>query len=303
MKRTIIGVMLTAFALMAISPLFAGAEMRIGEAKCITDEAGLLNDAEREALEEKASELSGDYALSVFFLSLPESGSYGADIEEAARNFYGDYSSDKAVFSDSLVLALDMAGRDYVLYGTGEIGEQLLDREGISYLEESFLAPFGDGEWYEGVNAYLNASEQLLEAEYYYGRNELSGAKEGLEHIGAVENMEPAESVESAMPVRERQPVKEKNPLMAFGSAVVIGLLAAVFTTSSMKAQMKSAKTAVEARNYIVKDSVGIYDRQDSFTHRTRSERIIEDMKSNSRSSGSGGFSGISGGGSSRGKF
>lgn len=301
MKRTIIRVMLTAFALMAISPLSAGAETRTGEAKYITDEAGLLNDAEREALEEKASELSGDYALSVFFLSLPESGSYGADIEEAARNFYGDYSSDKAVFSDSLVLALDMAERDYVLYGTGEIGEHLLDREGIFYLEESFLAPFGDGEWYEGVNAYLNASEQLLEAEYY-GRNELSGAKEGLEHIGAVENMEPAESVESAMSVRGVQPVKEKNPLMAFGSAVVIGLFAAVFTTSSMKAQMKSAKNAVEARNYIVKDRVGIYDRQDSFTHRTRSERIIEDMKSNSRSSGSGGFSGISGGGS-RGKF
>ena len=86
---------------------------------------------------------------------------------------------------------------------------------------------------------------------------------------------------------------------------IFVPLVVALIVCMSLKGQMKTAREATGADEYLVPQSMKLNVQEDRFTHRTRTQTLIETDSNRGGSSGGGGSSFHSGGGFSgrSGKF
>lgn len=293
MKKRLISLLLLGLLLAAVLAPAALAESAEApqDFPYVLDNAGLLTDSQRQALEAKAADYSAAHQCKLYIVTVEDHSVYNPDVVKATQGIFTYYKLGYGEGQDGVILLLSMKERDYDLEGHGDKGETICGYESSWIIEDAFLDNFRSNDWYGGFSDYLDACDaQLTKLEN--GEDVTAGADiitgpDGLDYHSY--NRPDMEST------------YRRNRLIKLAVVIVAPLLVALAVCSAFKAQMKTAKEATRADDYLVPHSVKLRIRDDRFTHRTETRTLIE-SDSGSRGGGGGssfhsggGFSGRSG--------
>lgn len=232
-----------------------------GASQYVFDEAGLLSDIEREALEAYAREIGEAYGCGVYMMTTEDYQGYGwdSDVFDVTWNIYHDRRLGWGEAREGVFLLISMRYRDFATFFYGEKTEYAFNAYGQEQLEQYFLDNFGENDWYGGFHDYLSACEEFLQR------------------------------AAAGDPVRE-SPV----PLAMLFVTIALGISGIV--TFVFWSKMRTAKLQSNASHYI-RGGLQLTREKDRFTHQTRTVRVIpkSNGSSGSRSHSGGGGSGRSG--------
>lgn len=255
--------LLAALLLLVVLALpVSAAEPQLGY---VTDAAGLLTPDEQAELEQYAQDLSQTYRCGLYLVTVDDYTQYvrNADITEAAKTIYREYSLGLGEDRSGILLLLSMAERDYALISYG-YGNTVFTDYGKDRLAENFLDNFRNDDWFGGFSDYLKTGETLLQA-----------AKQ-----------------EQAAETHRPPTLLPESILLS----VVPGCLLALLVSLLVKRSMKSVAAETEADAYFNRNSLHFTKREDRFLYITETRvKIQSDSDSGGASIGSDGFSGKSG--------
>lgn len=237
----------------------------------ITDEAGILTESEWTGLEARAEAL-GD-RCGIFVIIVSDYTDYGYSMLEVCDGLVDTYD----LGPDAIVMLLSMAERDYWIDDYGDYGSLVLTDDGRRLLEEAMLDDFRVNNWYGGLMDYLDQCEALLNA----GE---SGDYVGSDDVDQWEEKDPTNNYTDPW---EEEPPTGNRFLTAYGSALVVGLIAAFVTCSVFKGQMKTAVKATSASEYVSPADIQMHIREDRYIHTTRTARKLPQTNNSSRSGSS----------------
>lgn len=224
----------------------------------VTDEADLLTDEEDLELEALLQNISEDYNIGVYLVTVTDYTDWGdGSVYEVTYGLYHEYTMGKGEERNGIMLLLSLANRDFATFVYGADAEYAFSDYALQQLEQEFLPHFGENDWYEGFRAYaMTCGEYLAKAE-------------------------------------AGEPVEEGDGMLYL---VVIGVsfLIALIVVSILKAGMKNVRAGQEAKAYITRQ-LNLTQQSDQFTHTTKTRRKIEKSDSDSRAETGGGGYGRSG--------
>lgn len=226
---------------------------------CVTDVAGLLEEAQVQRLEQMAQSVAKQYAVGVYIVTVEDYRDVDpAGVYEATYGVYHAYTMGEGQQRDGIMLLLSMKNRDYALFCYGDQAAYAFDDYGLEKLEKEFLDNFADNDWNGGFEDYVRTCAQYLE------------------------------KAAAGKPVR-------KSPLTMILISWVIALAIAAGVCAVLVGQMKTVHKSTSAASYA--GNLFLTEQFDQFTHRTETRRKIE--RSGSSGSGhsesGGGGSGRSG--------
>ena len=240
----------------------------------ILDNAGLLSEAQQTALEEQAQNLAEAYDCGVYVLTVDTMD--GAERREFAEKFYTENHLGVGDYRNGILFLVSMDTRDYVTvtygrnpgnpteYGTGILA---FTDAGIA-MEEEVVPLLSAGDYSGAFETYLATCEGYLAYYAEHGEGEA--------------------------------PADGSSVLIRLAIGVLVPLLIALTVCLILRSQMKTARAATTAKEYIPKDSFVLTARRDQFIHTSRHREKIQ------KNSGSGSGSTVSSsgfGGSKGGKF
>lgn len=244
----------------------------------VTDEAGLLDEQQRTALEARAAELSAAQECGVYIVIVDDYSYYASgDILYFAESIFTEYFMGWGDDRDGIVLVLSMADRDYGLLAHGSKGNAAFTDYGKEVLSEAFLDNFRSDDWNGGLTDYVETAALMLQR-YDQGRP-----------VDVNDRMELPE---------------EEKGFSLFSLLIILGVPSGVAAVvcGIFKGQMKTAVKKTQAMDYISPEGLDLRIRQDYFTHRTEHRELIQQNNNSSRGIGGGGttvnsrgFSGRSG--------
>ncbi|MCQ2406781.1 MAG: TPM domain-containing protein [Oscillospiraceae bacterium] len=236
----------------------------------VTDFAGILSEDEVDELSVWAEDISENYDVYVYIMTVKDMKDFGAwDIEDFTEGLRIGYAPGYGEDGDMIILAMSMAERDYDLAVWGEKGHNAFRDFGMDRIENSFLDNFKENDWMGGFKDYLKQCEKLL-------RLESQGKPLDI-------NTTPAYYIGSV------------------AAALLIGWLIALLFAKGIKSGMKAPGLKKEANAYITSGGSQITYRSDNYSHVTES-RTYSPRQSSSSGGGGGGRS-SSGGSHHSGKF
>ena len=243
----------------------------------IRDEAGLLSDSERQSLEDLAQSYASKYGCGIYIHTVDSMGSE-TDVERYAEDYYNGCSLGYGDFRNGIMLTVAMESRDYDVAGYGRNPENSVDYGvgilaftdyGVSQMVAQFRPYLSDGDYNRAFTTYVNTCGEYLR------RYVEDGDAYDIDDI----------------------PKSKTVPLLI---TILVPLIIALVVCLIFMGQMKTAKPATQADNYVPQDGFQLNHQIDQYTHTTRTRRHIE----RNNSSGGGGTSVNSGGFShSSGKF
>jgi len=207
----------------------------------VVDVPGVLTAEEANELNDRAWGLTQQYECAVYIVINDNlNGMQAWEFNEAIhREYKMGYGADKSC----IILLLSMDEREYDIMAHG-YGNTAFTDYGKEKLADSFLDEFGDDDWYDGFEEYLEGCDEFLKA------------------------------------AREGNPVdKGRSPILGILLGVAFPLLVAFIYCSRLKSQMKTAVMQRAAKVYIGKEGLTLTQKNDRFLHTTRTERYIEPQK------------------------
>jgi len=262
----------TVFLLIFCLTLLIAPAVHAADLDIVTDSAELLTDAQVQELNTRAGTISEKYQCDVAIITTedPDDG----DAYEYAKFIHKEYNYGQGAEKSCVMLFLNMkdssSERAFALIAYG-FGNTAFTDYGKDVMLDSYILPkLRSDQYYEAFTAYLDKSEQYLEM-----------AKNG----------KPFDV--------DTDPAKQgTSTLIKLAVTILLPLIIALIVCSMWKAQMKTAKIARTADNYIPANGFQLTGQADMFLYRTQTRRKIE--TSSSSSSGgttrdSGGYSGRSG--------
>ena len=220
----------------------------------VTDNAGLLKDTEIELLNQKIRGVEQKHKIKIGVAFVKSVG--GRDMVTASNDFLDEnFANGK---NGGIVLLVNMNERKYEMSTDSRMREIITDYDGIPLLKESFQSDLSAGNYYGAVNNFVGGVDELLT---YY---ETNGVAYG-----------------------ERKP-GEIDP-MAAGLAVVLAIFCGVFIRSVLIGSMSNVHHAMEAIDYLKKNTVKIIENRDTF--------LFMNVKRRPRGGGGGSRGGSHGGG------
>ena len=237
------------------------------EQRFVFDDAGILTYDETEEFNERAKSISSEYGCGVYIVTIESLGGYDAwEFNEMVYDELVEYYNSG---EDVIVLLLSMGERKYDIMAHG-YGNTAFTDYGKDVMAERFLDDFADDDWYWGFNDYLNTCEEFLET------------------------------------ARNGEPFDVGSEGDSFGAnlfgvviAIIVSCVIALLICLVLRAQMKTARRAVEAHDYAKK--LVLTNQYDTFSHRDI-RRVYNPPHDNDNNSGggttinAGGFSHKSGG-------
>ena len=249
----------------------------------IFDEAGLLTDPQRLRLENQAQKIASKYDCNPYVLTVDSLD--GAAPREFAKTYYQEHALGNGDYRNGILFLVAMESRDYVTitYGrnpndTSQYGAGILafTDYGISKMEDDVVPSLSEGEYFTAFQTYLDDCETYLNC-YSQGK---------------------------AFDRGTRLPGAPLFSLMQILIIIFVPLLIALIVCLIFKAQMKTARKATGAGNYLVDGSFQLTKAKDDYIRTTRSTEKIERNNSGSSGGSSGSTVDSDGfGGSSGGKF
>ena len=255
MKKRIASILLALTLLVCLSvSVFAESQLYY-----ITDDAGILTEAENTQFEQYAQSVSQTYGVGVYVITINNYEDYYDSAYETAWQFYHNYTLGEGEDRDGIILLLSMDNRQFATFVYGPNAEYAFDEHGVLELNDCFLDDFHSDDWAGGVNHFLSGCEEFL-----------------------------AKAAAGA-PVR-------RNPT---GTIVLIALGCVLFSLIVcliLKSKMKSVRTGTHANAYIA-GALNVTASRDQFTHTTETRTKIEKESSSgsSHSESGGGGHGSSG--------
>lgn len=246
MKRTVVALILILSLALLLAPAAFAIDMGLVE-----DLADILTVEQREKLLLRAEGISEKYRCDVVIFTLDKmTDSDGAD--EWAMFIYDEYDYGYGAQKSGVLFFLSMAERDYsvVAYGFGNTAftdygkDVMMDRHILPLLREN--------KYYEAFSAYLDVSEEYL-----------AMARDGTPFDRNTDPDAPG------MPI-----------LMKLAIIILLPALIALLVCSMWKSQMKTAKKAKTASNYIPQGGFRLTGKTDMFLYRTQTRRKVESSSS-----------------------
>jgi len=240
----------------------------------IIDEAGLMKDREREALEEEAAELAEEYDCGVYVLTVDTMN--GEQSRPFSENYYLENDLGVGDYKNGILFFVCMDTRDYITITYGQhptkdskfgVGRLAFSDKGVEYMEEQIVPFLSEGEYGDAFACYVELCGEYLA---YYDEND-----------------EP------------KEPMDAGTFGIRLAIVVFLPLLTALVVCLIFRSQMKTARSAESAGDYIPEESFHLTLETDQYVRTTRTQTKIEQ----SSSSGSGGRGSGSFGGSKGGKF
>ena len=261
MKRRILA-LLCALMLLCLAALPALAEAsRPGNYNLVLDEAGLMGVEMSAALDAKAWEISLANNLEACILVL--NGTGGKPLKYYAADYWDENGYGYGPGHDGVMLALDLAERDWFILTTGD-GIRIFTDYGVRVIGDEIVPYLSNGRYYEAFDRYLDlAGEFAVEAntnQPYDTNHEYRGKPKTL-----------AEKLGMAAPI-----------------GLVTSLLTTLFGMGSMKKGMHTVHRKHGAAQYARRESMRMSRQADVFLYHNRHvERLPEP-----RSGGGGGGGG-----------
>lgn len=237
----------------------------------ILDNAGLLSEAQQTALEEQAQDLAEAYDCGVYVLTVDTMD--GAERREFAEEFYTENHLGVGEYRNGILFLVCMDTRDYVTvtygrnpdnpteYGTGILA---FTDAGIAAMEEEVVPLLSTGDYSGAFETYLATCEGYLAYYAEHGEGEA--------------------------------PADGSSVLIRLAIGVLVPLLIALTVCLILRSQMKTARAATTAKDYIPKDSFVLTARRDQFVHTSQHREKIQKSSGSGSTVSSSGFGGSKGG-------
>ena len=232
----------------------------------VMDYAKILSSASCDSLSKKAADLQNKYTITVgeksskigiYIMTLPNK-SYinadGFDIESLSEAVYEAWDLGLGDEKTGILLLMDMGEREFDIVAHGTAGHYTFTDYGKDKLEDSFIEDFGENEWADGFNHYLNEIER-----------QLMWAEKG----------EPVDVHSSSERLREKIGIPG-----IVGASLLIGLFLAFCICGYFKAQMKSVRPAASAAAFSNDKGIEYSEKVDDFIKTTTVTRTIESSSS-----------------------
>ncbi|MBR2027369.1 MAG: TPM domain-containing protein [Oscillospiraceae bacterium] len=273
MKNKLLKISVFSVVFALISCVFSAAAFAANyTGQYVYDYAGILDDTQYEELNSEAARISENFGCGVHFVITDDTSVDYYNIQQYSEDMYLEspalgYGDGK----DGVMLVLGTYDRCYWLLAYGEKGNFAFTDYAKDIMAENFVDNFSYDDWYGGLKDYISDCEYVLEeartgrpVDVYYEEEDIN--------IGAE----------------------------AYALAFVVGLVSAVITCLVLRGQMKTAKIATQASDYINRSGVAITNRHQMFRFSTVSRTKIESSSSGGGSRGgttvsSRGFSGRGG--------
>lgn len=222
----------------------------------VTDQAKLLKAHEVELLNQRIRKIEQAHKIKigvVFVKSIGNSDMVTASHELLEKNFSNSSNG-------SIVLLVAMDKRKYEMDTNPRMRERITDSDGITFLKEKFQPDLSAGNYYSAANNFADGVDELLT---YY---ETNGVAYGQRAPGEIDPMAAA---------------------VAAVTAIILG----VFIRSFLIGAMSNIHHAMEATDYLKKNTVKLTENRDTF--------LFMNVKRRPKSSGGGrrGGGGHGGGG------
>lgn len=253
----------------------------------ILDQANLLSQAEREALEEKAEKLTDQYQMDIVILTVDSLGHQSS--EAFADDFYDENGYGIGEAQSGVLLLLSMEYRDWAISTCGDCIYALTDYDIQAVFSQ--IAPYlSEDRYYEAFDAYLSALAPYFDA--FSKGTPIDGPSHSDTGPGAYEPGSKEQTV--------YYPGSSKSSGgQRFFLALGIGVIAAGIALLVMVRGMNTAKAQRNAASYLVPGTYDLCRRQDIFLYsQLRRVRRSED---NHNSHGGGSSIHTSSGGRSHG--
>ncbi|MBQ5783204.1 MAG: TPM domain-containing protein [Oscillospiraceae bacterium] len=258
MKKRFLKLSALLMAFAVVFGIFAATAYADATKQYVYDSAYLLNDDEYYELNELAYNVSEQYGCAVHFIITDDPTINLDNIQLYSEDLYLD--SDALGYGqgkDGVMLVLGTYDRCYWLLAYGSKGNYAFTDYAKDWMSDRFVAEFAEDDWYEGFKTYIEDCEYVLgEAEkgtpvdIYYG-----------DDMGTE----------------------------AYAIAFIIGIIIALVVCFIFKAQMKPAKLATRASEYIDRQGVKITHRNQIFRYSTVTRTKIESDNHSSSGSSRGG--------------
>ena len=225
----------------------------------LNDEALLLSSAEAQQLSSKIKRIESKYGIQIAIVT--KSTIQNKDpVREAESLLNSNFNSGR---NGNIVLLIAMDSRKWHISTDMAMSQMITDRAGLPYIENNFLSKLSDGDYSGALNSYVDSVDELLG---YYLQNE-----------------EPYD------------PSTGFNPMAAI-TAVIISIFIGTMIRSSLIASMSNVRPAIEASEYLDKNTLQLTENRDTFLY-MNVQRRHKNSGGGSRNSGGSG----SGGGGGRG--
>lgn len=256
MKKRIIRLSLV-LALMLCLSVSVFAESQLWH---ITDDAGILTESQNIELETYAENISQDYGVGIYVVTVNNYEDYYDSAYETAWQIYHAYELGEGADRNGVILLLSMDNRQFATFFYGPRAEYAFDKHGQEKLEDYFLDHFRADDWTNGIYGFLSGCDEFLSL------------------------------AASGTPVR-------RSP---WGTIAIIALASCVFSLivcMLLRGKMKSVRMARQANAY-VSGELNVTASRDQYTHTTETRTKIEHESSSggdSSAESGGGGSGRSG--------
>lgn len=231
----------------------------------VTDNAGILKPTEVELLNQMIAEVEQTHKIKigVVFVDSLE----GRNIVKAADDLLDQNFSNG--MNGSILLLVDMSGRKYEISTNSRMSERITNSDGISFLKEKFKSSLRAGNYFVAVNNFVDGVSELMT---YY---ETNGSPYGNQNLtGFDQNSAGIDPVTAVL-------------------AVVMAIFFGVMIRSSLISSMSNVHHAMEAIDYLKRNTVKFTEKRDTFLFKNVKRR----MRSGGGKRGGGGHGGGHGGG------
>ena len=262
MKKLFIAILLAFLLTALLTTVVAAADIDL-----VTDITGTLTDTQIERLNQRADRISEkfmcDVAIVVIDRMTDNDGAF-----EWAMHIYDEFNFGYGRERSGVLLFLSLAERDYYLIAFGYGNTAFTDYGKDVMLDKYILPLLGNNKYYDAFTAYLDKAEEFLEM-----------ARDGTPFD---RNTDPDAQL--------------TDILIKVAVVIFVPLIIAFFICSAWKSQMKSARVATTACNYIPPGGFRLTGSVDTFLYQTKTRvKIQSSSSSGGTSTNSRGFSGRGG--------
>ena len=231
----------------------------------VVDNAGLLSESERQALEQKARSISNAHGCEVIILTV--NGTGGKSAQEYAEDYFVDNGYGSGMNRNGVILFLDMYERDRFIAAHGAI-EHYFNYEEVEYLYSKFLPDLSAGNYAEAFDAYLSYTDKILGvADGSLSQSEIDAVNEDFDHY--TNNTEPS----------------KPNYLRKGIFSVILGALGGFLPASAQKSALKTVRKRTNAAGYAKEGSLNLTVNRDTYLY----SNVVSHVIQHGRTEGGGG--------------